>query len=167
MVLIIMFEYLLRYPIATILGAIMIAFAGISSQLPVDLFPQLDYPLINVITHYPAGTAEDMEQLVTRPIENAMLGLNDLRRVTSSSAPGFSQVSVEFNWGINAVQARQLVYSRLGEVRSSLPIAAKPELENIGSSLAMVSTYTLTGGDPVALHSWAQYQLCEEWQRWK
>jgi len=154
-----MFEYILRYPIATILGAIMIAFAGISSQLPVDLFPQLDYPLINVITHYPAGTAEDMEQLVTRPIENAMLGLNDLRRVTSSSAPGFSQVSVEFNWGINAIQARQLVYSRLGEVRSSLPIAAKPELENIGSSLAMLSTYTLTGGDPVALHSWAQYQL--------
>ncbi len=154
-----MLERLLRYPTALVLGVLLLGIGGLTSfrSLPVDLFPRLDYPLINVITHYPAGTAEDMEQLITRPIENAMLGLSDLRRVRSTSAPGFSQVSVEFNWGMDVIQARQLVSSRLATIR--LPGDARPELENIGTSLAMLSTYTLRGGDPVALRSWAQYQL--------
>ena len=156
-----MLQRLLRYPIATILAALLIAIGGVAGlrALPVDLFPSLDYPLINIITHYPAGTAADMEQLLTRPIENAMLGLAKLRRVRSTSAPGFSQVTVEFSWGVSALQARQLVYGRLAQVRVSLPQAAVPELENIGTSLAMLSTYTLSGGDPVALRGWAQYQL--------
>ena len=106
---------------------------------------------------YPAGTAEDIEQLVTRPIENAMLELTHLRRVRSLSAPGFSQVTVEFTWGLDVLQARQLVSSRLGA--ASLPPGIRPELENIGTSLAMLSTYTLSGGDPIALRGWVQYRL--------
>ncbi len=154
-----MFERLLRHPIALILGMILLALGGMASmsRLPVDLFPNLDYPLINIITHYPAGTAEDMEQLVTRPIENAMLGLTHLRRVRSTSAPGFSQVTVEFTWGVPVLQARQLVSSRLANV--PLPAGSTAKLENIGTSLAMLSTYTLSGGNPVALRSYTQYQL--------
>ncbi len=124
-----------------------------------DLFPDLNYPLINIITHYPVGTAEDMEQVITRPIENSMQGLNNLQHVSSISAPGFSQVTVEFSWGVDVLQAWQLVYGRLAQVRSSLPAGAESKLENIGTSLAMLSTYTLSGGDPVQTRSWAQYQL--------
>lgn len=154
-----MLKQLLHHPIAVILGALLLGLGGLASLrgLPVDLFPRLDYPLINVITHYPAGTAEDMEQLITRPIENAMLGLTNLRRVRSTSAPGFSQVTVEFTWGVDVLQARQLVDSRLSSV--SLPSGVRPELENIGTSLAMLSTYTLSGGDPVATRTFAQYRL--------
>ncbi len=154
-----MLERLLRHPNALILGMLLLAVGGMASlqKLPVDLFPRLDYPLINIITHYPAGTAEDMEQLITRPVENAMLGLTNLRRVRSTSAPGFSQVTVEFTWGIDVLQARQLVSSRLATV--NLPTGSRPQLENIGTSLAMLSTYTLSGGDPVALRAWTQYQL--------
>ena len=96
---------------------LVILVAGLASfrELPVDLFPDLDYPLINIITHYPAGTAEDIEQLVTRPVENAMLGLGNLQRVRSVSAPGFSQVTVEFAWGVDVLQARQLVDARLAQ----------------------------------------------------
>jgi len=150
---------LLKSPIAVLLGVVLLGLGGLASVrgLPVDLFPRLDYPLINIITHYPAGTAEDIEQLVTRPIENAMLGLTHLRRVRSLSAPGFSQVTVEFAWGLDVLQARQLVSSRLGAV--SLPAGIRPELENIGTSLAMLSTYTLSGGDPIALRNWARYRL--------
>jgi len=157
-----MLERLLRHPAALVLGVLLLAIGGLASfrGLPVDLFPRLDYPLINVITHYPAGTAEDMEQLITRPIESAMLGLSNLRRVRSTSAPGFSQVTVEFNWGMDVIQARQLVNSRLATVH--LPGDARPALENIGTSLAMLSTYTLRGGDPVALRGWAQYQLAPQ-----
>ena len=154
-----MLDRMLRHPIALLLGVALLGFGGIASLrgLPVDLFPRLDYPLINVITHYPAGTAQDMEQLITRPVENAMLGLINLRRVRSTSAPGFSQVTVEFTWGVDVLQARQLVSSRLATV--TLPAGTRPELENIGTSLAMLSTYTLSGGDPVAVRAWAQYQL--------
>ena len=154
-----MLKLLLRHPLAVILGGLLLGLGGLASLrgLPVDLFPRLDYPLINIITHYPAGTAEDMEQLITRPIENAMLGLTNLRRVRSTSAPGFSQVTVEFTWGVDVLQARQLVGNRLASVR--LPSGTTPELENIGTSLAMLSTYTLSGGDPVALRTFAQYRL--------
>ncbi len=157
----IMFERLIRHPIAIVLGGLLMGLGGLAAtfHLPVDIFPDLNYPLINIITHYPAGTAEDMEQLVTRPVENAMLGLNDLRRVRSVSAPGFSQVTVEFTWGVNALEARQMVYSRLAQVRNDLPAGARPELENLGTSLAMISTYTLRGGDPVRLYGWARYRL--------
>lgn len=154
-----MLEQLLRHPIAAILGSLLLGLGGLASlrELPVDLFPRLDYPLINIITHYPAGTAEDMEQLLTRPIENAMLGLTNLRRVRSTSAPGFSQVTVEFTWGVDVLQARQLVGNRLAT--ANLPAGVKPEMENIGTSLAMLSTYTLSGGDPVATRAFAQYRL--------
>jgi len=154
-----MLERILHHPIAVVLGMLLIGLGGFASLrgLPVDLFPPLDYPLINIITHYPAGTAEDMEQLITRPIENAMMGLTNLRRVRSTSAPGFSQVTVEFTWGVGALQARQLVDSRLSSLK--LPVGTRPELENIGTSLAMLSTYTLSGGDPVALRAWVQYRL--------
>ncbi len=156
-----MFKYCLQRPVIFIFAAILLALSGLSAlrMLPVDLFPNLDYPLINIITHYPAGTAEDMEQLITRPIEGAMLGLNDLQRVRSTSAPGFSQISVEFTWGVDAEQARQRVFSRLAQISAQLPINARPELENIGSSLAMMSTYILQADDPVALRSWVQYKL--------
>lgn len=156
-----MYRSLIRHPIAVVLGALLIVLGGFASlrELPVDLFPSLDYPLINVITHYPAGTAEDMEQLVTRPIENAMLGLTDLRRVRSISAPGFSQVTVEFIWGVDVLQARQMVYAGLARMSGSLPQGARTELENIGTSLAMLSTYTLRGSEPVKLYNWARYEL--------
>jgi CzcA family heavy metal efflux pump len=156
-----MLERMIRHPFAIIIGVLVVAIGGMVSfrALPVDLFPDLNYPLINIITHYPAGTSEDIEQLVTRPIENAMLGLNELRRVRSVSAPGFSQVTVEFNWGVDVLQARQLVDSRLSQSAGSLPPGARPELQNIGTSLAVLSTYVLTGGDPTALRSWAQYEL--------
>lgn len=153
---------LTRRPVLVLLGIFLIAVGGVASYraLPVDLFPSLDYPLINVVTHYPAGTSRDMELLVTRPIENAMAGLQQLRRVTSVSTPGFSQVTVEFDWGLNVLQARQLVLSALAQVAPSLPPGTTPQLENIGSSLAMVSTYTLSGGaDPVTLRNWADYTL--------
>ena len=158
-----MLERLLRYPFAVATGVLVILVAGLASfrELPVDLFPDLDYPLINIITHYPAGTAEDIEQLVTRPVENAMLGLGDLQRVRSVSAPGFSQVTVEFAWGVDVLQAGQLVDARLAQTAAALPAGARPELENVGTSLAVLSTHVLTGGDPVALRSWAEHDLAQ------
>ena len=156
-----MLERFFKRPIIFVLGCVLLLIAGISSmgRLSVDLFPDMDYPLINIITHAPAGTAQDIEQLITRPIENSMLGLTDLQRVRSVSAPGFSQVTVEFRWGIDVLQARQIVASRLSQVEGALPPGVRPEIENIGTSLNLVSTYGIGGSDPIALRGWVQYQL--------
>lgn len=155
-------EWLIRRPFIPFLGVLLLVAGGLTSfrQLPVDLFPDLNYPLINIVTHYPAGTAQDVELLITRPIENVMRGLQGLRRLRSISTAGFSQVTVEFAWGTNVLGARQLVSSALAQVSPSLPVRITPELENIGTSLAMVSTYTVSGGEnPVALRNWTQYVL--------
>jgi CzcA family heavy metal efflux pump len=150
-----------RRPAIALLGVFLLLIGGFASyrEMPVDLFPDLNYPLINIVTHYPAGTSEGMELLVTRPIENSLQGLQGLRRVRSISTPGFSQVTVEFVWGMDVLAARQLVISALAQARAALPSGAEPQLENIGSSLAMVSTYTIAGVDPTVLRTWAQYTL--------
>ncbi len=155
-------QWLIRRPVVVMLGVILTLLGGLASlrQMPVDLFPSLNYPLVNIVTHYPAGTAEDIELLITRPIENSVQGLHGLRRVRSTSATGFSQVTVEFTWGMDVLAARQLVSSALAQIGGSLPPGADPQLENIGTSLAMVATYTVSGAtDPVSLRSWAQYDL--------
>lgn len=154
-----MLKSVLNHPLPVLLATVLIALAGLAGlrSLPVDLFPHLDYPLVNVISHYPAGTAEDMELLVTRPLEQALSGLAQVKRIRSSSTPGSSQITVEFAWGVGILQARQLVSSRLANAQ--LPKGVSPVLQQIGASLAMLSTYTLSGGDPIALRAWAQYQL--------
>jgi CzcA family heavy metal efflux pump len=155
-------RWLVRRPAVVILAGVLILLGGLAalSRMPVDLFPGLNYPLVNIVTHYPAGTAEDIELLITKPIENAVQGLNGLRRVRSISTIGFSQVTVEFTWGMDVLAARQLVSSALAQISGSLPPGANPQLENIGTSLAMVSTYTVSGeSDPVSLRNWAQYDL--------
>ncbi len=113
-----MIEGFIKNPGILVIGVLLIMAGGILSlkTVPVDLFPDLNYPLINIITHYPSGTALDMEQLVTVPIENAMMGARNLYRLRSVSAPGFSQVVVEFTQGTDVLQARQIVYSRLSQV---------------------------------------------------
>ena len=156
-----MIEGFIKNPGILVIGVLLIMAGGILSlkTVPVDLFPDLNYPLINIITHYPSGTALDMEQLVTVPIENAMMGARNLYRLRSVSAPGFSQVVVEFIQGTDVLQARQIVYSRLSQVRSLLPQGALTSLENIGTSLAFISTYALKGDDPARIYQWARYVM--------
>lgn len=149
-------------PFVVFTAVVILILAGLGSvqRMPVDLLPGLNYPLINVVTQYPAGTARDMELLVTRPIEHALQGLQQVRRVRSISTAGFSQVTIEFDWGMDVLAARQLIASALAQVRTNLPAGVRPQLENLGNSLAMISTYTVSGGaSPVAMRNWVQYVL--------
>ena len=107
----------------------------IFNKLPVDIFPNLNYPLFNIITHYPGGSPEDIETLITRPIENQLNGLNHVRRITSFSKEGLSQVTVEFDWGTDIKFARQIVSQGISLVSNKLPESAVPTIENLGSNL--------------------------------
>ncbi len=146
----------LEYPTATVLVLLMTSFAGIYSMyhMPVDLFPGMNIPLVNIISHYPGAAPPDMELLVTRPIEDEMRTMPGIKRVASTTVQGVSLVSVEFNSGTKIAEARQLVQARLARLGGTLPTGVEPRIENIGTTLQEVAGYVVYGaGDPVRLRT--------------
>ena len=149
-------------PIFVLLLVTVAAWGGIFAllHLPVGLFPGLDVPVVNVISHLPGTGAEDMELLVTRPVEDRLRTIPGLRRVASTSIEGVSQVTAEFDQGVPLNDARQLVQSELVSVQSDLPAGVRPTLENIGTTLQEVAGYVVYGtGNQIELRSAVQTEL--------
>ena len=149
-------------PIAVILLVMIATWGGAFAliHLPVGLFPGLDVPVVNVISHYPGAAAEDMELLITRPIENGIRTIAGVRRVSSTSIEGISQVTAEFDWGTRLTDARQLVQAEVSSVQRDLPGEVQPRLENIGTTLQEVAGYVVYGaGNPVDLRTTVQMDL--------
>ncbi len=138
-----MLKYCLKQPFVLLILLLAAVIGGIYAygRLSVDLFPNMNYPLINVITHYPGGSSKDVETLVTRPIETQMSTLQNVRRISSVSQQGLSIVTVEFEWGESGKDARQLAAQALSVATGSLPAGAKPVLENLGSTLLQIAEY--------------------------
>jgi len=121
----------------TVLGALWI------SGLPVDIFPDLSAPSVTVITEATGLAPEEIELLVTFPIEAAVNGAPGVRRLRSVSADGISVLWVEFLWGTDIYQARQVVTERLQRV--NLPVqAARPELGPISSIMGEITFIAMT-----------------------
>ena len=112
------------------LAVILVAIGGIYStkNIEVDVFPDLTMPTVVILTDAHNMAPEEVERLVTFPIETAVNGATNVRRVRSSSSQGFSFVWVEFDWGMDIYKARQIISEKMGLLTGQLPDGVVPML---------------------------------------
>ncbi len=141
-------EFAARQRLLVLIFTILLVAAGIISlnKLPIDAFPDVSPVLVQVFTEAEGLAPEEVEKLITYPIEVAMNGLPDIREVKSISTFGLSVVSVYFADNVDIYFARQLVFERLQSAKGDIPEGlGNPELGPITSGLGQVYQYYLQG----------------------
>jgi len=124
-------RFSVQRPVLTIMvSLIVIILGGVSlSRLSIDLMPDITYPTVSITTEYENASPEEVEELITRPVEEAMAAVPGVEQVTSFSAEGQSNVRVLFTWGSNLDEAANDIRDRLDRVTPLLPEdAEKPRL---------------------------------------
>jgi CzcA family heavy metal efflux pump len=126
--------------------------------MPIDVFPDLTAPTVTILTEGHGMAPEEMESLATFPIESAINGASDVRRVRSATAVGIAVVWVEFDWGTDIFLARQLVSEKLALVGASLPPQVeRPVLAPVSSIMGEILFFAISSDqeDPLALRTMA------------
>jgi len=138
-------DFHLRHRLFVLIGLVGLIAAGVYTMLhiPIDAFPDLTNNQVVVITECPAMAPTEVEQLVTFPIETALMGMPRTEGVRSISKLGLSMVTIVFEDSVNTYFARQLVNERLAEARTRIPEGLEPTLGPVATAFGEVYQYTL------------------------
>ncbi|HOW08478.1 MAG TPA: efflux RND transporter permease subunit [Bacteroidales bacterium] len=136
-----------KRPVTTILIFVALIVMGLYSltQLPIDLYPEMELPFIGVVTTYSGASASDIETNVTRPVEDALNSVSNLKEITSTSSDGLSVIFMNFEYGTNLDEASNDIRSNLGFIDRVLPKdAEKPMIMKFNSSMMPIIFYAVT-----------------------
>ncbi|MCE9612012.1 MAG: CusA/CzcA family heavy metal efflux RND transporter [Chthoniobacter sp.] len=132
-------------------------------ELPVEVLPDMTKPTVTILTECPGLAPEEVEVLVTQPLEAAVQGVGGLDRLRSNSDVGLSLVFAEFDWGTDIYRARQLVQERTQSVLASLPAGVQPGMTPVSSLMGEILLVGLRSTDgkiaPMDLRSLADWQI--------
>jgi len=137
----------IKRPVTTILVFVALIVIGLYSltQLPVDLYPEVELPFIGVVTTYQGASASDIETNVTRPVEDALNSVSNLKEITSSSSDGLSVIFMNFEYGTNLDEASNDIRSNLSFIENYLPEDAEnPIIMKFNSSMMPIIFYAIT-----------------------
>ncbi len=137
-----------------------------TNELPVEVLPDMTKPTVTILTEAPGLAPEEVETLVTRPLENVLLGVGGLDRLRSNSDVGLSLIFVEFAWGTDIYKARQLVQERLQAAR--LPAGARSGMTPVSSLMGEILLVGLRSKDnslaPMDLRTYADWTVARRLQ---
>ena len=157
-------DYALKHRLLTILLIVLVSIWGVIvyTRMPKDIYPDLNAPLVKIITENPGMAAEDVERLISFPLESLLNGAPRVTRVRSESTTGSSVVTVEFDWGMDIYLARQIVSSKTELIAGRLPLGTtQPILGPVSSRMGEVFEFAVIGEDPdpIELRSIADWTI--------
>lgn len=157
-------DYALKHRLLTIFLVALVSIWGVIvyTRIPKDIYPDLNAPLVKIITENEGMAAEDVERLISFPLESLLNGAPHVSRVRSESTTGDSVVTVEFDWGTDIYLARQIVSSKLELVIGRLPLGTThPILGPVSSRMGEIFEFAVIGeeADPMELRSVADWTI--------
>ena len=162
-----MLNQLIRFSLSqrllVVVIAVVVLVLGVkkSTELPVEVLPDLTKPTVTILTEVPGYAPEEVETLVTIPLENALMGATGVTRLSSVNDVGLSLIFVEFDWGTDIYQARQFVQERLAGAGEAIPEAIRPYMTPVASLMGNILLIGLA--DPTGEVSPRDLRMLADW----